>query len=118
MAIWRGSGMNGDALLIVVGGDLLDIRDGADHGSDFLELLDGIGVGEIESAVAILSGVAKAEKHTPTRSAIEVRMGVPFRTLDAANRANVQKRSRDQEMNGARSYLISKPLAPLERWAI
>src|SRR5579859_7335152 len=47
-----------------------------------------------------------------------VRIGVPFRTIDARDRANVQRRSRDQRITGASNYLIWNPLSPLARWAM
>ena len=54
-----GGGVNRNALLIVIGGDLLDVRDGADDRRDLLELLGGGGVGEVEDAVAILLRMRK-----------------------------------------------------------
>ena len=51
----RGGGANRNALLIIIGGDQLDVRDGADCRRDLLELLGGGGMGDVEGAVAILS---------------------------------------------------------------
>ena len=95
----RGGGVDRHALLIIIGGDLLDVRDGADYGRDLLKLLGGGGVGEVEGAVAILGGCERGKKRQSPMTI--VRMGVPFRTLDATDRANVQNRSRDQGITRA-----------------
>ena len=87
-----GGGVHRHALLIVIGGDLLDVRDGADDGRDLLELLNGRGVGEVEDALAILSRYVPDQAGKKGKSKATVRMGVPFTIKVAHNAAGPELR--------------------------
>jgi len=78
--------VHGNTSSVIICRDNRDIRDSADDGSDFLKLLDGRGVGQVEGAVAVLTEDQRSEGEEYKDGA----HGVPFRTLDAARRANVQ----------------------------